>query len=294
LLTRDEIQKKHKELALKELGRDYVLAGFLERAESAYIQLLDSEQYYSDAQFQLFNIYQTTKEWDNAIELSEKMTKGRAPDDEVCKHIGHFYCERAVDYSRDKEFSKAISLLKKAISVDEHNVRPWMLLGDLALKENDHNKALDCYSEVVQRDTSWLSEVVLKMETCSEALGDSGRLEKVLKDNWQSCASAYLVKTRLLLKESEQQANTFLLESLEKSPTMKGFHFLLEKYKTSAADTEFKQLLETLQSLIAKQGKIRPDYRCQNCGFAGKKVYWLCPSCKKWGTVKPIKGLDGE
>ncbi|MCV5802824.1 hypothetical protein OFN34_28915, partial [Escherichia coli] len=23
-------------------------------------------------------------------------------------------------------------------------------------------------------------------------------------------------------------------------------------------------------------------------------LYWHCPSCKGWGTIKPIRGLDGE
>ncbi|WP_198138645.1 hypothetical protein, partial [Moritella sp. PE36] len=25
-----------------------------------------------------------------------------------------------------------------------------------------------------------------------------------------------------------------------------------------------------------------------------KSIYWHCPSCKRWGSVKPIRGLDGE
>ncbi|MCD8476395.1 MAG: hypothetical protein LRY40_09000 [Shewanella fodinae] len=23
-------------------------------------------------------------------------------------------------------------------------------------------------------------------------------------------------------------------------------------------------------------------------------IFWQCPSCKGWGTIKPIRGLDGE
>lgn len=294
LVTRDEIQKNHKELALKELGRDYILAGFLERAENAYLQLLDSENYFVDAQFQLFNLYQTTKEWDKAIELSEKMTKGREADDELCKHIAHFYCERALDYAKHQEQSKAEMLLNKAIKVDDNNVRPWIIFGDLALEQERYQDSFDCYCEVVKRDVSWLSEVVLKMETCANALQKTSLLEKILADHWQSCASAYLVKTRLLYAQSEQEANVFLQESLAKSPTMKGFCFLLEKLNEQPLDGNIKEVLATLQSLISQQSKLRPDYRCQNCGFSGKKVYWSCPSCKKWGTVKPIKGLDGE
>ncbi|MGP1954501.1 MAG: hypothetical protein ACTS8R_06155, partial [Arsenophonus sp. NC-QC1-MAG3] len=23
-------------------------------------------------------------------------------------------------------------------------------------------------------------------------------------------------------------------------------------------------------------------------------LYWYCPSCRSWDTIKPIKGLDGQ
>ncbi|MEC9127362.1 MAG: lipopolysaccharide assembly protein LapB, partial [Pseudomonadota bacterium] len=52
--------------------------------------------------------------------------------------------------------------------------------------------------------------------------------------------------------------------------------------------------LRLLKELVEKQMLQRPKYRCGSCGFSGRKLYWLCPSCKKWGVVKPIKGLDGE
>lgn len=39
LISRDEISKRQEALALVELGTDYLLAGFLERAEGVFIQL---------------------------------------------------------------------------------------------------------------------------------------------------------------------------------------------------------------------------------------------------------------
>ncbi|MEZ5465902.1 MAG: lipopolysaccharide assembly protein LapB, partial [Lysobacteraceae bacterium] len=37
-----------------------------------------------------------------------------------------------------------------------------------------------------------------------------------------------------------------------------------------------------------------PSYRCQRCGFGARAHHWHCPSCKSWGTVKPIHGAVGE
>ncbi|MCP1367949.1 lipopolysaccharide assembly protein LapB, partial [Halomonas sp. BBD48] len=44
----------------------------------------------------------------------------------------------------------------------------------------------------------------------------------------------------------------------------------------------------------AKLLEIRPRFRCQRCGFSGGQLHWQCPSCRHWGTTKPITGLEGE
>ena len=31
-----------------------------------------------------------------------------------------------------------------------------------------------------------------------------------------------------------------------------------------------------------------PSYRCNRCGFGARSHHWQCPSCKEWGTVKPL------
>jgi lipopolysaccharide biosynthesis regulator YciM len=31
-----------------------------------------------------------------------------------------------------------------------------------------------------------------------------------------------------------------------------------------------------------------PSYRCSRCGFGARSHHWQCPSCKEWGTVKPL------
>ena len=31
-----------------------------------------------------------------------------------------------------------------------------------------------------------------------------------------------------------------------------------------------------------------PSYRCNRCGFGARSHHWQCPSCKEWGSVKPL------
>ncbi len=75
---------------------------------------------------------------------------------------------------------------------------------------------------------------------------------------------------------------------------MKGFKTLMGFFIEDEVDEKTKESLTMVKGLVEEQIKIRPKYRCVSCGFSGRQIHWLCPSCKKWGVVKPIKGLDGE
>jgi lipopolysaccharide biosynthesis regulator YciM len=93
--------------------------------------------------------------------------------------------------------------------------------------------------------------------------------------------------------ESERAIET-LVNQLQKQPTMRGFKRLLSLYKDNYNEDKAQQSLSHLQELLDKQISQRPKYRCHSCGFSGRQLHWLCPSCKKWSVIKPIKGLDGE
>jgi lipopolysaccharide biosynthesis regulator YciM len=55
-------------------------------------------------------------------------------------------------------------------------------------------------------------------------------------------------------------------------------------------DASLDMLTDMLDGLVARN----PRYRCGDCGFAGKQLHWQCPSCKTWGGVAPVIGIDGQ
>jgi lipopolysaccharide biosynthesis regulator YciM len=295
LVSKEQISPAQRESALKELGKDYVLAGFLERAENAFLQLLNSDKHFLDAQQQLFDIYQATKEWGRGIELAENMMENHGDSDELCIRISHFYCEQAAIYIRKSELNLAEKTLQKAIMADQNTVRPWLMLGQIAISQEQYQTAIEYLQQIPLRDISWLSEAIPLIEKSSEALGDTSQLEHILNEYWQQCATSYLAKVKLMARQGlTKEAADVLLEQLRKHPTMKGFKTLMGLYIEQQAPDETMNSLVLLKELVEEQIKQRPKYRCNSCGFSGGQIHWLCPSCKKWGQVKPIKGLDGE
>jgi lipopolysaccharide biosynthesis regulator YciM len=295
LISRDEINKKQEALALIELGTDYLLAGFLERAEGVFIQLLENDRHFKTAQQKLFSIYQVTKEWNKAVELASRALKVDSDDEHLYLLLSHFYCEQALALIEEDNLDEAQSVLKKAVLIEGKQIRAWLELGKLAVKQERYTLAMDYLSEIPKRDIDWLSEAIPLLETSASKLGDWEQLEKILEPYWQKCASSYIAKVNILANKGEvEPAVDTLLKQLQNHPTMRGFKALLSLYQKMSNDERTQQSIGHMHQLIDKQIAQRPKYRCQSCGFSGRQLYWLCPSCKTWSVIKPIKGLDGE
>ena len=212
LVSREELSGSQRETALKELGFDYQQAGFLERAENAFLKLLQSDRHRDVAQAQLFNIYQTTKEWSKAIDLAERAVTTFADADAINPRLAHFYCELAQKQLEEGLESEALQRLQKAVATDEHAVRPWLMLSQYAVSQSAFDEATQYLEEVARRDKTFISEAVNSMLEIAERTNDWSPLNKFLDTYWQPCGSSILAKTRSLSQEQENQPqlNTWL------------------------------------------------------------------------------------
>lgn len=44
----------------------------------------------------------------------------------------------------------------------------------------------------------------------------------------------------------------------------------------------------------ARPSGLSAAYRCDACGFAGSKLFWQCPGCQRWSSIKPISLSHAE
>ena len=107
-------------------------------------------------------------------------------------------------------------------------------------------------------------------------------------------SSAILLSSLIAEFNCVEKAQAFVLQELRRNPTMKGFNHLMACHLRLAQSESEKKNLSFLQQLVTEQIKFRPQYSCKKCGYSTKKLFWQCPSCKSWGVIKPIRGLDGE
>jgi lipopolysaccharide biosynthesis regulator YciM len=291
IIARPKLAKSQRILALSELSQDYFTAGFLDRAERTLLELIENSEETLSSYNYLLKIYEQQKNWRQAIDIAKKLHA--ISDFKMWTPIAYYYCELAEHALAEGNRTEMYQNLKKAIHYDKNCVRANMILGKLAKDKEDFKEALHSYKKVKEQKPQFLSEVIDDIEYCYHKLNQ----EKEFKQYLESCLVA-TPQTPLILKlseyikkyEGQDSAIEFLTRQFNKRFSFRGLCDLLQLYSENAENDASDKLLQ-VEKFIANFLANKPLYRCSNCGFSGRQLYWQCPGCKKWATVMPNNDL---
>lgn len=294
LITR-QLTMEQRQLALQELARDFLAAGLLDRAEKLWLELTEDSDFEETALAQLQLIYQQLRDWEKAIEVSERLQKfqGKKP----APAIAHYHCELGDMALREGDRKLAQSRFRKALSVEPACVRASLALGWLAMGEGVFAQAVREFERVLEQDVDFAGEAISPL---CESLEKSGQAERIpeLLAHAQEARAGFSVTLRLAdyveQHNGREAASELVLRQLRRTPSMRGFYHLMELQLRGAEEGQAKESLAMLKSLVGEQIKIKATHKCRQCGFASHSLFWQCPSCRQWGTIKPVRGLDGE
>ncbi|MCO7223821.1 lipopolysaccharide assembly protein LapB [Pleionea sp. CnH1-48] len=294
LIARPSLPASARKIALLELGHDYMSAGLFDRAESIFKELSLESEHKAASLGQLMRIYQQTRDWDKAVTVAEQLQS--VDGESHAAEIAGFYCELA-ESMRDKGQTKqAYQVLKKAVAIDTDCVRANIIRGRLAQSEGQYKQAIKFYKDILRQNAGFISEVMPELEQCYRALDDKKGYYQFLNQSLDRGAGVSVVLAlaeHLLLEQGDEKATQFIVAHLHEKPSLKGLHKLIDIH-LKKAEHGARPSLEMLRNIVSKLIEIKPVYRCEHCGFSGKSLFWQCPSCKCWGSVKPIIGLEGE
>jgi lipopolysaccharide biosynthesis regulator YciM len=293
LSERPSIEVNQRSEALYELGKDFLKAGLLDRAENLFKELSGVTNYKNLALTKLTLVYEKEKDWNKAIESCsqikfEKESRNRS-------NIAHYYCELAEKAIENKDVDSAWELLIAAQLADNCCIRVSVLLGDVECFRNNFQQAIAQYKKVEVQNPQYLSEVINPIKQCYEKLDDMVSLRNYLEElvNKHHNTRALLAFADIVCQqEGSEKAANFMIEYLREHPSLRGIDFMIDlglKRLDGFAFENFKTLKELVGQLIQKKS----FYQCNHCGFSSKSIYWQCPQCRSWSTLKPIQGLNG-
>ena len=288
LIARPTLSKEQKDKALLELGQDFFKAGLLDRAERLFEEVSDSKICAIDALSYLKDVYQQEREWVKAIEVAQRLEKLQGKT--LVGEIAQFYCELAEQSYYNAARTQAARWLKKAMTNDKECIRALLLRGRMDMDLENYGSAAKTFSTILQIDPDFAPLILSDLADCYSHLQKGKRqIPLVLVESLgkKIGSSGVLALSHLISRqESSVDAHIFLRQQLNVRPSIK----LLREYlqylpSDSVVDKGNSQLVSEVITSLADESL---DYCCNQCGYGSKNLYWQCPSCKSWSSVKPV------
>ncbi|MGY1424685.1 lipopolysaccharide assembly protein LapB [Lysobacter sp. A289] len=287
LVQRPGLSDQQKVQALLALGEDYMRSGLLDRAETVFSDLVNLDMRAPLALRHLINIYQSERDWDKAIENAQRYES--ATGESMGKLITQFECELADRHRAAGDVQASRAAVARAYQADANSVRAGMLEGRLEVEAGNDAGAIRAFERVARTDPDYLPEVMPALLSCYERVGDGPGARAFLAEmceHYRGIAPVLALTRMVESQDGVAAARAYLAEELKDRPSVRGEAALMELSIAEGADP-----LATLHDLkhITDQLLVRnPSYRCNRCGFGARSHHWQCPSCKEWGTVKPL------
>lgn len=295
LIARPQLSMLQRKEALMALGQDYMSAGVFDRAERIFTEVVEiGGNREISSLYGLLAIYQQEKAWEKALQIIKKLED--ATGNSMHAQAAHYYCETACQSLKNHAYDKAYLAVKQALSVDKNSVRASLMLADLEIKNARYKHAIRALKRVPGQDSDFLTEIIEPLVQCYRELNAMDEcidyFEQTLNDHPRASV-IFVIGEYLRSEKSTDFAIDFVSSQLNRHPSIRGLNRLIF-WHLESAHGKVREKLQMLYNITSKFLDNKPVYRCGQCGFGGKLLHWHCPSCKHWGRMKPIHGLEGD
>ena len=298
LIARPALSSEQRFQAEAALADDFLSAGLFDRAESMFLTLCDSPEYRLEGQERLRQIYEVTRDWERAIEISRTIAEsGRSPpgDRDLAESIAHYFCELAAEAWLKKDARKARSMLRQAESSAPAVLRSRLLAGDFFRDEQNYKKAISLYREVIAAAPDLLVEVLPRLAAChreSDSTEDlSGYLRGLLDgeagEQVASAVAMAAVRDPEIRNPEALQALTGFVAANGTLAQLTGI-VRIEALDPGQRQDTLEQVRAALRAIVMA----RPGYICGECGYTCLVMQWQCPGCRQWDTIRPVLKIN--
>ncbi len=283
LLARPSLPQEYKGTVLLSLAKDYLQAGWLDRAEGLFNQVIEDENFTQEAQQCLMSIYEQEQEWENAINVALRFQKKN--DTQLAQTTAQYYCELSQQVLGQRDLKEAEALATQALNVDKNCVRASIILADLAMTRGRYQKAIRFLRQVEMQNILLFPLVVDKLISCYRNLSNLNKALSYLRSVDLKYSEISLVSELTVLIDEiygKEDALQYLSEAVLRKPSLSTLKTLLH-LQSPDIDRREDILPNVVDAIISTSH----NYKCKCCGYSANAHGWLCPSCHAWSSMIP-------
>jgi len=242
----------------------------------------------------LQEIYEQEKEWQLAIHITDRLQALGGND--RSEKIPHYHCEIAEIAMANQAWQEARLAVNQALIIAPRFLRAILLAGDLEVEEGDISAAEQRYRQVFEINRSFAPLAYDKLFSLYADQGNlAGLLQMLNQEGLDKDAAARFTLLRIFTVQHDEEAVQDLLqdELTRKNASPNLVKRYLEFMRESSSG-DVQQTFGTLHRLLDDELSSYRSFRCLSCGYDTNTLFWLCPTCRKWGTVKANRNMSIE
>jgi lipopolysaccharide biosynthesis regulator YciM len=290
LANRDDLKPRDRDHAAYELGRDFLRAGLLDRAEAS-LNRVGEGKFAAPAKESLLEMYQIERDWTKAIIAASELAglQGKSHHTEIAQ----FHCELGQEALHRKDLPQVEQSVQSALQAVPNHARALILQGDYLMAMDRPAKAIEAWSVIAQTHPAYMHLLADRWMVAHAALDKADVGLSALCELLKTQASGELldiVQKHMTRIRGAQAAEVMLVEVMQHSPSLSALSKLAETRLALAESNGTPERVSDLQatlSLLKQRTTSLARYTCGNCGFRARRFYWQCPGCNHWEAYSP-------
>ena len=290
LANRDDLKPRDRDHAAYELGRDFLRAGLLDRAEAS-LNRVGEGKFAAPAKESLLEMYQIERDWKKAIIAASELEalQGKSHHTEIAQ----FHCELGQEALRRKDLPAVEQSIQLALQAVPHHARALILQGDYLIAMDRPAQAIEVWAVIVKTHPAYMHLLADRWMAAHTALDKADLGLSALYELLKTQASGELleiVQKHMTQIRGPQAAEVMLVEVMQHSPSLSALSKLAETRLALAESNGSPERVSDLQAtlrLLKQRTTSLARYTCGNCGFRARRFYWQCPGCNHWEAYSP-------
>ena len=290
LANRDDLKPRDRDHAAYELGRDFLRAGLLDRAEAS-LNRVGEGKYAAPAKESLLEMYQVERDWQKAIIAAQELESLQNKSHQT--EIAQFHCELGQEALRRQDLTGAEQSITRALQAVPNHARALILQGDYLMAMDRPAQAIETWGVIAKLHPAYMHLLadrwMLAHNNLNKAEEGLDRLVDLLKTQ-ASGELLDIVHKHLTQLRGYHVAETMLVEVMQSSPSLSALSKLAETRlalaQSNGSDDKVAEI-KAILGLLKQRTTSLARYTCGNCGFRARRFYWQCPGCNHWEAYSP-------
>jgi lipopolysaccharide biosynthesis regulator YciM len=303
LLQRPRLNKVEHANVLLCLGLDYRRGGFVDRAVSAFSEVLKLDPNNEAALVNLEKLQEDQHQWQEAYVTRRRLAQVAGPPGEPKSQsiLAFLENELGLQSMKQEDWPEAARRFEAAIALDPIVIPAYLHLGDVRQRQGDLQGAAKIWEQLidVSPDRGYLG--LERLERAYHELGAEQRfadlcrkLSKAAPREWRARAA---LARHLTAHGQPAHALDLLFEALVHNPHALAIHQAV--WNTLSALDLPRNLVARYIDVTRESVFYLDPHLCVRCRYRSTELLWQCPHCHEWNTfveerMTPATDIEAE